>query len=217
MAESTTGKMAATRQPGRTHVNSGSQYNAGTNRTDAGGSSHTVAALAMLLLAAASESAFAQAPYVVGTWKLNVAESRLPPGPPPKVHVRRYSLASDGTLVGLAVIVDAAGNPSFLQFAAKADGKDYAEFDSRSLAALQIDGAQPNATYSETPVDSHTVVWTDKRDGVVTAEGRKWVAADGKTLSFTVEGLNGRGERQNLLFVFDRQDRKSTRLNSSHT
>ena len=66
-------------------------------------------------------TALAQAPYIVGTWKLNVAASRLPPGPPPQVHVRRYSLAPDGTLVGLAVVVDSAGNPYFLQFAAKAE------------------------------------------------------------------------------------------------
>ena len=147
----------------------------------------------------------AQAPHIVGTWKLNVAASRLP-GPPPQVHVRRYSLAPDGTLVGLAVVVDAAGNPYFLQFAAKADGKDYAEFDSRSLAALQIDGTQPKATYAETTVDAHTVEWVDKQDGKVTAHGRKWVSADGKTLSFTAEATNNRGEPQTFLFVFDRQD-----------
>jgi len=148
----------------------------------------------------------AQAPHIVGTWKLNVAASRLPPGPTPQVHVRRYSLAPDGTLVGLAVIVDSAGNPYFLQFAAKADGKDYAEFDSRSLAALQIAGTQPKSTYAETTVDSHTVEWVDKRDGKVTAHGRKWVSADGKTLSFTAETTNVRGEKQSFLFVFDRQD-----------
>lgn len=148
----------------------------------------------------------AQAPFIVGTWKLNVAASRLPPGPPPQVHVRRYSLAPDGSLVGLAVVVDAAGNPYFLQFAAKADGKDYAEFDSRSLAALQIDGSKPKATYAETPIDSHTVEWVDKFDGRVTAHGRKWVSGDGKTLSFTADATNDGGQTQSFLFVFDRQE-----------
>ena len=63
----------------------------------------------------------AQEPHILGTWKLNVEASRLP-GPPPQVHVRRYSLAPDGTLVGLAVVVEANGRPNFLQFAAKTDG-----------------------------------------------------------------------------------------------
>jgi hypothetical protein len=167
-----------------------------------------VRAAAVLGLASAVaglQVAQAQAPYIVGTWKLNVAASRMP-GPPPQVHVRHYSLAPDDTLIGLAVVVDAAGNPYFLQFAAKADGKDYAEFDSRSLAALQIDGTAPKSTYAETTIDSHTVEWVDKLDGKVTAHGRKWVSADGKTLSFTAEATNSRGEAQTFLFVFDRQD-----------
>lgn len=147
----------------------------------------------------------AQTPFVLGTWKLNVAASRLPPGPPPQTHVRRYSLAPDGTLVGLAVVVDAAGNPYFLQFAAKPDGKDYAEFDSGALAALQIDGMKPAGTYAETPVDSHTVDWVDKQNGKVTAHGRKWVSADGTTLSFTVEATDAKGQPLTFLFVFDRQ------------
>lgn len=145
----------------------------------------------------------AQEPHILGTWKLNVEASRLP-GPPPQAHVRRYSLAPDGTLVGLAVVVDPNGVPNFLQFAAKADGKDYAEFDSGALAALQIDGTQPRGTYAETVVDSHTVDWVDKYDGKVTAKGRKWVSQDGHTLSFTVEVTPPQGQPLSFLFVFDR-------------
>jgi hypothetical protein len=37
------------------------------------------------------------------------------------------------------------------------------------------------------------------------AHGRKWVSADGKTLSFTAEAANARGEPVSFLFVFDRQ------------
>jgi hypothetical protein len=153
----------------------------------------------------------AQEPHILGTWKLNVAASRLPPGPPPQVHVRRYSLAPDGTLVGLAVVVEANGRPNFLQFAAKADGKDYGEFDSGALAALQIAGTQPRGTYAETTVDSHTVDWVDKYDGRVTAKGRKWVSADGNTLSFTAEVTPPGGEPLSFLFVFDRTGAEPSR------
>jgi hypothetical protein len=145
----------------------------------------------------------AQEPHILGTWKLNVEASRLP-GPPPQVHVRRYSLAPDGTLVGLAVVVDANGRPNFLQFAAKTDGKEYGEFDSGALAALQIAGTQPRGTYSETLVDSHTVDWVDKYDSKVTAKGRKWVSPDGSTLSFTAEVTTPDGQPLSFLFVFDR-------------
>jgi hypothetical protein len=157
-----------------------------------------------LLLGFAAFDVEAQAPYIVGTWQLNVAASRLP-GPAPQMHVRRYSLLDDGTLVGLAVFVDPRGNPGFLQFAAKPDGKDYAEYDSRLLAGLQAGGVASNRTYSETPIDSHTVEWADKLDGRVIASGKKWVSADGRTLSFTQRSKNAKGEDSDFLFVFDRQ------------
>ncbi len=163
----------------------------------------TTMALA-ILLGLVSFDVEAQAPYIVGTWTLNVAASRFP-GPPPQMHVRRYSMLDDGTLVGVAVFVDSRGNPGFLQFAAKPDGKDYAEYDSQLLAAFQAGGVTSKRTYSETPVDSHTVEWADKLDGRVIASGKKWVSADGRTLSFTQGSKNQRGEETEFLFVFDRQ------------
>jgi hypothetical protein len=146
----------------------------------------------------------AQAPYIVGTWKLNVAASRLP-SPPPQMEIRRYTLLDDGTLVGLSVYIDSRGNPGFLQFAAKPDGKDYAEYNSQLLAAFQAAGVTSKGTYSETPVDSHTVEWADKFDGRVLASGRKWVSADGRTLSFTSRSKNAKGEESEFLNVYDRQ------------
>jgi len=156
-----------------------------------------------LLLGLGSMPVHGQLPHILGNWQLNVAASRLP-GPAPRMHVRRYSLAEDGTLVGLAVVVDARGNPSFLQFAANPDGKDYPEFDARSAAQYLIDGSAPPGTYAETPVDSHTVDWVDKFQGRVTGQGRKWVSADGQTLSITAVFTNERNEEQEFLFVFDR-------------
>ncbi len=162
-----------------------------------------VAIIVALAAAAFSACAAAQMPYILGTWKLDVAASRLA-GPAPQTHVRRYSLAPDGTLIGLAVVVDAKGKPDFLQFAAKSDGKDYSEFNSRFLAALQIDGSKTPRTYSETPIDAHTVAWQDKYDGKVVASGKKWVSADGRTLTFTSTGRNRQGEPVEYRFVFDR-------------
>jgi hypothetical protein len=163
-----------------------------------------IATILGLALAAGLPAAHAQTPHILGTWKLNVAASRLP-GPPPRVHVRRYSLAEDGTLIGLAIVVDANGNPDFLQFAAKSDGQDYAEFNSRLLAELQIDGTQTPAEYSETPIDDHTVAWVDKYQGRTIASGKKWVSKDGQTLTFTSTSKNGQGEQVEYRYVFDRQ------------
>jgi hypothetical protein len=161
-------------------------------------------AIILGVIACSATAADAQLPYIVGTWKLNTAASQLP-GPPPQTHVRRYSLAEDGTLIGLAVVVNADGTPDFLQFAAKSDGNDYAEFNSRFLAQLQIDGTKTPREYSETPIDAHTVAWADKYDGKVVASGKKWVSEDGRTLTFSSTSTNSRGEKVEYLYVFDRQ------------
>jgi hypothetical protein len=139
----------------------------------------------------------------LGNWRLNVAASHVP-GPAPQTHVRNYSVTPDGTLIGLAVIVDADGTPSFLQFAAKSDGKDYPEFDAGSAAQYLMDGSPPLATYAEMPVDSHTVEWTDKYDSRVTFSGRKSVSPDGQTMTITAVVKNERNEDVEFLFVFDR-------------
>jgi hypothetical protein len=157
----------------------------------------------VLVLSWFAIGAHAQVPHIVGNWRLNVEASRFP-GPAPQTHVRRYSLGPDGSLIGLAVIVDADGTPSFLQFAAKPDGKDYPEFDAGSAAQYLLDGSPPPATYAETPIDSHTVEWTDKYDGQVTFSGRKWVSADGQTMTITAVIKNERNEDIDFLFVFDR-------------
>jgi hypothetical protein len=157
-----------------------------------------------LVFGVLSTPVHAQVPHVIGNWRLNAAASRLP-GPAPQTHVRRYSLAPDGTtLIGLAVTVDAQGNPSFLQFAAKPDGKDYPELDSRTAAQYLMDGSPPPATYAETPIDARTVEWVDKYQGRVTASGRKWVSEDGRTLTFTAVVSDERNEQREFLFVFDR-------------
>ena len=156
-----------------------------------------------LVLGCIAFGANAQVPHIVGNWRLNVAASRVP-GPAPQTHVRSYSVAPDGTVIGLAVIVDADGTPSFLQFAAKPDGKDYPEFDVGSAAIYLMDGSPPLATYAETPVDSHTVEWTDKFDGRVTFSGRRSVSPDGQTMTVTAALKNENNENIELLFVFDR-------------
>lgn len=145
----------------------------------------------------------AQVPHIVGTWELNIDKSTIPE-PAPQREVRRYLLNEDGVLIGVAVFIDADGNPGFLQFAAKPDGTDYPEFDTWSAAQYLMDGTEPARTYSETPVDSHTVEWVDKHDGRIIASGRKWVSDDGQTLSFTVRAMDEQGEKVENLYVYDR-------------
>ena len=162
---------------------------------------HAIAAITLLTVSAV---AHAQVPHIVGTWKLNTEASEFL-GPPPRTEVRRYSVADNGYLVGLAVFVDARGNPGFLQFAAKTDGQDYAEYGSDVLAAFQMTGTPTPLAYSEQQVDERTVEWVDKFDGRVTAFGTKQVSEDGRTLTIVGEVPDGQGNTRRLRFVYDKQ------------
>jgi len=157
-----------------------------------------------LLIASSSSVSHAQVPGVIGTWKLNVEASKFP-GPAPQTHVRSYRLADDGKLIGVAVIVDSQGRPNFLQFAARIDGKDYPEFSTDSAAKYLSDGTAPPRTYAEIPTaDPLKVKWVDKAGGKLLFSGEKWVSADGKKLSFTVDTKNEQGKDVQYLYIFDR-------------
>ena len=160
--------------------------------------------VAALLIACGSSASHAQVPAIIGTWKLNAEASKFP-GPPPQTHVRSYRLTDNGVLVGVAVIVDSQGRPSFLQFAAKVDGKDYPEFSTDSAAKYLSDGTAPPRTYAESSTsDPLKVKWVDKAGGKILFSGDKWVSADGKKLSFTVDTKNEQGKDVQYLYVFDR-------------
>jgi len=60
-------------------------------------------------------------------------------------------------------------------------------------------------------VDARTWIGSTSWTGKVTAHGRKWVSADGKTLSFTVDVTDAKGEPLSFLFVFDRQEPGTSR------
>lgn len=159
----------------------------------------------ILLLAGIATATYAQVPFIEGTWQLNVAASKFP-GPPPQTHVRSYRMRQDGALVGTAVIVESNGNPRFLIFAGKPDGTGHPEFETQTAAQYLIDGTPPPRTYAEMPTDDdHKVKWIDKIGDRVLFSGERWVSKDGKTMAFTVDGLDrdGRPAPQQL-FVFDR-------------
>ena len=158
-----------------------------------------------LLIAGSFGVSHAQVPAVLGTWKLNVPASKLPPGPPPQTQVRSYRMTDGGILVGIAVTIDAQGRPNFLQFAAKLDGKDYPEFSTDSAAKYLSDGTAPPRTYAEIPTaDPLKVKWVDKAGGKLLFSGEKWVSADGKKMSFTLDTRDQQGKDVQYLYVFDR-------------
>ncbi len=157
-----------------------------------------------LLIACSPLLSSGQVPYIIGSWRLNIAASKMQ-GRAPQTEVRSYRLTAEGVLIGVAVTIDDRGQPNFLQFAARPDGKDYPEFSTGSAAQYLVDRTPPPRTYAEKPTaDPRRVQWTDKAGGRVPAAGEKWVTKDGKRLSFTVDEKDEQGRAIRYLYVFDR-------------
>src|SRR5258708_22712814 len=59
-----------------------------------------------------------------GTWKMNPAKSKYSPGPAPKSIT--VKIDSEGNNIKLSSdVIDAAANPTRVEYTAKYDGKDY--------------------------------------------------------------------------------------------
>ncbi len=119
--------------------------------------------------------------------------------------MRTYFSSEGDFLLGVVVTIDAQGNADFLQVAARPDGRDYPEYDSFLLAQLQMSDKRTVATYSEQPVDDHTVAWTDKMDGVPYITGTRQVSGDGRSLVIEFAVSNPEGEPQKFRLVYDKQ------------
>jgi hypothetical protein len=146
----------------------------------------------------AQEPATNTTPLIVGVWKLNPEKSNLRV-PPDYIEIRQYRLRPDGFLVGLLITGTTQGY-RYLQFTAKSDGKDYPEYSDQILADMLAAGKPTPRTYSERIVDEWVTEWIDKVDGKITAQGKKIISKDGKTLTITVEGA-----LQSRVLVYDRQ------------
>ena len=82
-----------------------------------------VFALVAISVLAAGVVAFAEDSNI-GTWKLNVAESKFSPGPAPKSQTLKYEAWGTDGVKFTADGVGADGKPTRWEFQAKYDGKD---------------------------------------------------------------------------------------------
>jgi hypothetical protein len=159
--------------------------------------------LALAILVALVSSAWPQeprartTPLIVGTWKLNPEKSNVRI-PPDFLEIRQYSVRPDGFLVGLLITGNAQQGYHYLQFVAKSDGKDYPEYSDSIVGDLVAAGRPTRRAYAETVIDEYVTEWIDKVDGRITAQGKKTISSDRKTLTITVDGSSS-------IRVYDRQ------------
>jgi hypothetical protein len=128
----------------------------------------------------------------MGTWQLNEAKSKIPPGFTKNTTVV-YAAAGDDVKVTTDG-TDKDGKAMHTEWTGKFDGKDY-----------PLTG-DPNAdTRSYTKVDDRTLTLANKKAGKVTTSGRIEVSADGKTRTLTVSGVGASGKKVASKAIYDKQ------------
>lgn len=141
-------------------------------------------------------AAQADAPKIVGTWKLNLAKSKFGSGPP--FRSRTLVWEWDGvTLKHTAETVEADGKRTVARFNGKFDGKDYAVFE---------DGSQTPARYVRLKrTDAYHLEITGRKDGKDLISYRHAISSDGKTDTITQVGVNPQGGHGTDVLVYDKQ------------
>jgi len=150
-------------------------------------------ATTLLLVALALSVVARAADQHSGTWKMNPAKSKYSPGPAPKsITVKidsdadNIKLSSDG--------IDAAGNPTHIEYTAKYDGKDY-----------PITGV-PNAdTVALERPDASTIRSTIKKGDQVVMTVTSVISKDGTTRTSTFKGKDAQGQDVNNVVVYNKQ------------
>ena len=152
-----------------------------------------VVATTIILTLALATVAIAAEPYV-GTWKLNVAKSKINIGPWIKSSTVTITAQDNGIWL-VDDIVDADGKAIHVDFTAKYDGKDYS-----------ITGAPDEDTVALNRIDTKT--WTEvlkKAGKQAQRSGRITISKDGMTMTHTTKEKNDKGQNFINTFVWDRQ------------
>jgi len=149
---------------------------------------------AMVILAALglAASLFAADPFV-GTWKLNVAQSTIKSGPPPKSVISTFTAQENGLKL-VANGVEADGKALHVEYAAKFDGKDYPlkGFTDADMIAINR-------------IDAYTFYEQFKKASKQVYSARLVVSKDGKTLTRTLNTKNAKGQDVTDTAVYKRQ------------
>jgi hypothetical protein len=154
----------------------------------------TRALLTGFVLAAASPNlGFAQSTSA-GTWKLNLAKSTFTPGPPPRSSTLTFQ-ADGQRLTATVESMNAQGNPTKVVHGPYLyDGKSY-----------PITGAPGYDAASYKIVNDSTDEITRTKAGKVVQTVTELLSEDGKTLTFTIKGVNANGQQVNNIAVYEKQ------------
>ena len=150
-----------------------------------------IAVFAVALSFMATAACFAANPHM-GTWKLNETKSKIPPGMGKNTTVT-YAEAKDEVKVTVDG-VDKDGKPTHSVWVGKFDGKAY-----------PVKGNLPYDSVAYKMVNDRTNDITAMKDGKTAWTGRITVAADGKSRTVTINGIDADGKKFKGKAVYDKE------------
>jgi hypothetical protein len=128
----------------------------------------------------------------IGTWVLSLEKSKYAPGTAPKSQTSVFAAAGQGIKVTTAAVT--APGKTNTEYTASFDGKDH-----------PVKGNPDWDTTAIKRVDARTIEFTRKKGGKVVQTARSVVAADGKTRTVTVTGVNAQGQKVNTVALYIRK------------
>ena len=121
---------------------------------------------------------------LVGTWRLNLAQSRFASGPPSYARVIcRIEPWEDGLKV-VYDMIGTRGGVTHWEWTGRLDGKDYA-----------LEGVEEVVTNAYSRLDDHTFAIVTKSDGRPTTTTRIVISPDRKVMTVTSPATNPQGQR----------------------
>jgi hypothetical protein len=128
-----------------------------------------------------------------GTWKLNLAKSKVLPGPAPKSLTTTRETHGDSAK-SVFDGVDANGNIFHYEYTATFDGKDCPITGSPNFDAISLN-----------KIDVNTYEWVTKKSGKEVAHGRTVYSKDGKTRTQTEKSKDAKGQEVTSIAVYEKQ------------
>jgi len=133
--------------------------------------------------------------WEVGTWKLNLAQSKFDPGPPPQSETRTWRDGGGGVLIYTGEGVDAQRRPFLYSLTFKIDGQEFPVTYSSAVTYWQR-GKRTDATTVE-----FSQILNGKPIGIMT----RTLSQDRKSLAYRGPSVNVQGQVTNNVMVFDKQ------------
>ena len=149
--------------------------------------------LFVFLLVFAGRASAQDASPLVGTWRLNVAQSKFASGPPAYARVIcRIEPWEDGLKV-VYDMIGTRGGVTHWEWTGQLDGKDYA-----------LEGVEEVVTNAYSRLDDHTFAIATKLDGRPTTTTRIVISPDRKVMTVTSPATNPQGQRVVNTAIYER-------------